>query len=150
MMQGQKLLMLLWHWFSEWGREPVIFPFACKCSVYLIYKCLHLIAPQITIDATQKTVDAPWSLLFRMGQWVGLSSLGLHRQTIHQKWQWRTKVNIVRLKVEYLIVTIKRKTRKSKPEIGTNRSNQTRQHPWVEGYRCLSRHEAGGPAVGRV
>jgi len=51
-----------------------------------------------------------------------------------QKEHRRTIVNILRLTVRYLNVTIYRTTRNAKPEIGPDRSSQTRQNPWVDGY----------------
>jgi len=51
-----------------------------------------------------------------------------------RKGQWCAKVNILRLTVGYLNATINRKTRNTEPEIGTDRSSQTRQIPWVDGY----------------
>jgi len=45
-----------------------------------------------------------------------------------------TNVNILRLAIGYLNATINRITRKPEPEIGTNRSCQTRQNPLVDRY----------------
>jgi len=43
-LQDQKVLMLCWPSFSEWGRKRVAFFFAYKGSLYLIYECLQPIA----------------------------------------------------------------------------------------------------------
>ena len=52
-----------------------------------------------------------------------------------RKWQCGTIVDILKLTVGYLNTTIRRKTRNAEPEIGTNRSSQTRQNPQVEVYQ---------------
>ena len=49
--------------------------------------------------------------------------------------QWCTTGNILHLTVGYLNATINRKTQKWDPEIGTDRSSRTLQHPRLGGYR---------------
>jgi len=51
-----------------------------------------------------------------------------------RKGHWLNNVNILRFVVEYLNETINRTTRNIEPEIGTDRSHQTQQNLWVEGY----------------
>jgi len=60
------------------------------------------------------------------------------------KRQWRTKVNILRLTVGYLNLTINRRTQKPELEIGTDGSSQPRQNAQVKGYR----HGFGPPGRG--
>jgi len=48
--------------------------------------------------------------------------------------QWSAKVNILRLADGYPNATINRQIQCTEPQIGTDRSEQTRQIPWVEGY----------------
>jgi len=76
-MQSQTLLMYCWYTFSEWGRECVSFSFVYKWSLYLIYKCLHPIANQITQDARPKIIGSPLTLIFRMGQGACLTCFWL-------------------------------------------------------------------------
>jgi len=80
-----------------------------------------------------------------MLRWHSFSGWGSERLTTFsehkggrfiQKEHWRTIVNIVRLTVRYLNATIKRKTRNSKPDIGTDWSSQTRRNPGVDGYEA--------------
>jgi len=49
--------------------------------------------------------------------------------------QWRTKVDILRLIIGYLNVTLNRWTQIAQPDIGTNRSRQTQRNPHVDMYR---------------
>jgi len=51
-----------------------------------------------------------------------------------QKEHRRTIVNILWLTVRYLNTTINRTYRNAKPDIGPDRSSQTRQNPRVDGY----------------
>jgi len=51
-----------------------------------------------------------------------------------RKGQWSSNVDILRLAIGYLNATINRITRIPEPEIGTDRSNQTPQNQWVDGY----------------
>jgi len=51
-----------------------------------------------------------------------------------RKEQWLTIVHILSWAVGYLNATRKRKTWNTEPEIGTDRSSQTRQNPWVDWY----------------
>ena len=53
-----------------------------------------------------------------------------------RKWQCSTLVNLLQLTVGYLNATINRKTRHAELEIGPNGCSQTRQNPWVVGYRA--------------
>jgi len=53
-----------------------------------------------------------------------------------QKEHRRTIVNISRLTVRYLNVTMNRTTRNARPEIGPHGSSHTRRNPRVDGYRA--------------
>jgi len=67
-----------------------------------------------------------------------------------QKEQRRPIVNILRLKVRYLNVTINRTTRNAKPEIGPDRSSYTRRDPSVQEYGVgLDRQDGAGRVFGR-
>jgi len=67
-----------------------------------------------------------------------------------QNRQWHTKVNILRLAVGYLNATIKRVTRNTELEIGTNGSSKSRQ---TRGLMCvgqdLPRQDATGLVFGQ-
>jgi len=52
-----------------------------------------------------------------------------------RNWQWRAKVNILRLAAGYLNATMNWKLRNTEPEIGTDGSSQTRHHLQINGYR---------------
>jgi len=77
--------------------------------------------------------------------WLWLSSSGWGKKPVSlvfsykggrfiQKCHWCAKVNILQLTVGYLNATINRRTRNKYPEIRTDRSSQTRQHPRVDTY----------------
>jgi len=51
-----------------------------------------------------------------------------------QKEQWHTIVDILWFTVRYLKVTMNTTTWNTEPEIGPDRSSQTRRNPWVHGY----------------
>jgi len=77
--------------------------------------------------------------------WLSFSGWGKERGSLVfsykgcqfiRKGQWCANVNILRLTVGYLNVTINRKTWNTEPEIGTDGSSQTRQIPRVDGYGC--------------
>jgi len=51
-----------------------------------------------------------------------------------RKWLRRAIVNILQFTAGYLSATINRETRNAEPEIGTDRSSQTRHNLWVDGY----------------
>lgn len=61
------LLMLGSHSFSEWCRERLTFSLDYKGGLYIIYECLQRIAAHITQDAGRKIYDAPFTLIFRLG-----------------------------------------------------------------------------------
>ena len=72
-MRDLESLTLSWHSFSRWGKECVAFSFAIEGGQYLSYDYLQPIATQITQDARPKIVDAPLTLISRMGQGACLS-----------------------------------------------------------------------------
>ena len=72
-MRAQISLTLSWRLFSRWGRECVTSSFAYEGSQYLIYDCLQPISTQITQDGSPKIVEAPLTLISRMGQGASLS-----------------------------------------------------------------------------
>jgi hypothetical protein len=51
-----------------------------------------------------------------------------------RKGQWYTYVNMLRLAIRYLNVTVNRNTRKREQKIGTDRSGQPRPNLWVDVY----------------
>jgi len=59
------------------GAQSIAFSFAYKGSLYIIYECLQPIARQINQDANPNIVDAPLTLIFRMGQGVCHFPFGL-------------------------------------------------------------------------
>ena len=85
-LQDQKSLTLRWCSYSEWRREHVALSFSLKASQYHIYEWPQLIAMQITNDARPKIVDAPLTLIFRMGQGVCGSFFCLKSQPIPHLW----------------------------------------------------------------
>jgi len=79
MMQGQQLLMLRWCTFSRWGSEHVTFCFFYKGGQYFVYDCLQPVAVQITQDTRPTIVDAPLTLIIKLGQGRYRSLLYLFR-----------------------------------------------------------------------
>jgi len=78
-----------------------------------------------------------------MLSWLSFSGWGRERVSLVfeymgcqyiEKGQWHTKVNILRLALGYLNVTMNIKTRNPEPEIGTDVSSQTRHNPRVDRY----------------
>ena len=79
-------------------------------------------------------------------RWLSFSGWGRERFSLVldykggqfiRKGQRYTNVNILQLAIGYLNVTIHSKTRKPKPEIGTDGSSQTRWNPRVHGYESM-------------
>jgi hypothetical protein len=75
--------------------------------------------------------------------WLACSGWGTERMSLVfsyeggwfiRKGQWCAKVNILRITVGYLNVTINRKTWNTELEIGTDGSRQTQQTPQVDAY----------------
>ena len=64
----QELLTLLWRSFSWQGRESFTFSFSYKGIQYFVYDYVQSIIPQITQDTWPQIVDAPWTLIFIIGQ----------------------------------------------------------------------------------
>jgi len=82
----------------------------------------------------QKSLTRRWLSFSGWGrEWVSLVFDYKGGQYI-RKGQQSTNVNIWRLAIGYLNVTINRITRIPEPEIGTHGSSQTRQNPRVDGY----------------
>jgi len=74
-MQVLKLLTLRWCSFSGCRREHVADVFASKGCQYLINGCPQPIRTQLTQDAKLEIIDAPLTLMLRMGRWPWLLSL---------------------------------------------------------------------------
>jgi len=66
-LQDYILLTLHWRWMSEWGRKLVASSSTSNGVHYSIYECREPIATQIVQDACPTIIDAPWTLIFRMG-----------------------------------------------------------------------------------
>lgn len=133
--QGETLLLLRWTSFSECCRVPVDYSVASKCDLYLMYECLYPIPTQITQDARPDIIHALLIPIFRMGQAVCLSCFDHKASEYIRKGQWPTKINILRLAVQYLNATINRSTTKPEPVIGTDCTMHTRQTLRVHNYR---------------
>jgi len=132
-MRDRKLLTLHWLSFSRWGRYHVGSSFAFQGGQYLSYDYPQPIATQIIQDARPKIVDAPLTLISRIGQGVCLSIFWLYRWPVCPQKQWHTSVNILQLTVGYLTWTINRTSRNAVPEIELDGSWQTYRNPQVNG-----------------
>ena len=67
--QHQQSLTLYRLSFSGWDRKRVRIVLILKGSQCLVYEWLQLITTGVTQDEQPKIVDAPWTLISRMGQW---------------------------------------------------------------------------------
>ena len=98
-------------------------------------------------------IQSPPRLLIKPDQkswtrrWLSCSGWGIQRVSLvfsdkGGRFIWKgqspAKVNILKLAVGNLNVTINRKTRNTEPEIGTDRSSQTRKNLRVDGYGSRS------------
>jgi len=133
-LQDQKSLTLCWCSFLGDSSYVVAGVFVLLGGQYIQYALKQPRLWSITWLTSPRIVDAPLTLIFRLGQGACFSCFWLPRQPIHQKGQWCTKVNILRLEVQYLNVSINRKTWKPEPEIGTDGSSQPSQNPCVDGW----------------
>jgi len=88
----------------------------------------------ITQDARPNIVDASLTLISRMRQGAFVYIFWSQRRPVHPKRTSMYHLNISRLPVRYLNVTIHRTTWNAKPEIGPDGSSQTQRKPWVDGY----------------
>jgi len=66
-LQDHISLTLHWHSFSEWCREQVAVSIAHKCGHYFVYECWQPIGTRITQDARPSIIDAPLTLISRIG-----------------------------------------------------------------------------------
>ena len=110
-----------WHSYSRWGRERVASAFAYKGGQYVSYASLEPMSALITQDARPEIVDAPLTLISRIGQGAFVYIFWSQRRPVH-------------LTVGYLNGSINRTGRNAKPEIGPEGSCQTRRNPLVDGY----------------
>jgi len=129
-MHIQKLLMLRWRSFSEWGRECAAVVFAHKGGQYFIYGCLQPITTEITHNAKPNISNARLMLIFRIGQWLChflfcLYWLPLHslcltttRQLVNYL-SWKTKNRWRSVDTEFVDVVTKISSIVS-PEISAN------------------------------
>jgi len=85
-MEGQQLLTLHWRSFSWWGREYFTFSFAYKGSQYFVYDYVQPIVHKITHETWPRIIDAPLTLIFRMGQGPCYFLLCLYVQPILRLW----------------------------------------------------------------
>jgi len=84
-MQDLELLMLIWHSFPRWGREPVASAFAYTGGQCISYDKLQPLPALITQDARPKLVDAALTLMSRMGQGAFLQLFWSQRRPVHPK-----------------------------------------------------------------
>jgi len=85
-LHDQDSLMLRCHVYWEWCGDHVALSFANKASQYRIYEWPQPIATQITNNSKPKIVDAPLTLIFRMGQAAYGSLVCLKSQPIPHLW----------------------------------------------------------------
>jgi len=78
-------LTLIWCSFSSWGREHVASDFAYIGCQYLSYDYLQPIPTLITQDARPNIVDAPLTLISRMGQGAFIYILWSQGWPVHPK-----------------------------------------------------------------
>jgi len=69
-MPDQTLLTLCWYSFSWWGNEDSVHWFGCKGRHYMLYELLPQSDSHIAQGTRPRIVDAPLTLIFRMGQGV--------------------------------------------------------------------------------
>jgi len=67
MMEGQQSLTPHWHRFSIWGAERFTFSFPYQGSQYSVYDYLQPVAPMVTQDTWPTIVDAPLTLIVKIG-----------------------------------------------------------------------------------
>jgi len=104
----------------------------------------------ISADARPIIVDAPSTLILRMGQGAFDYICWVQSRQVYRKEHRRTIVNILRLTVRYLNATINGTSRNVKPEFGPDRSSQTRWNPRVDGVGPgLDNQEAAVQVCGR-
>jgi len=89
-MEGQESLTLRWETFSRWGIERFSFSFAYKGSQWFVYDCLQRVARHITQDTRPTIVDAPFTLIFKMGKRVFLFLFCLLKQPMIRLWLFAT------------------------------------------------------------
>jgi hypothetical protein len=79
-------------------------------------------------------------------RWLSFSGWGRERSSLNfdhnsgqysRKEQWYTNVNVLRLAIGYLNATINRNTQNQEPEIVTDGSRQSRQHPRVSRFMAV-------------
>ena len=92
-LQDQKSFTLCWRSYSGWGRERVAHSVAWNASQYHIYEWPQQINPQITNDARPTIVDAPLTLIFRIGHGACFSLFCLKSQPIPHLWMAATDCN---------------------------------------------------------
>ena len=68
MMGGQQSFTLHWRSFLRWGRERFTSSGFYEGGHYFIYDCLQPVTPQITQDTRPTIVDAPLTLICKMGR----------------------------------------------------------------------------------
>jgi len=86
----QQLLTLRWRTFLRWGREGIAICFAFKGSQWFLYDCLQPVAPHITQDTRPTIVDAPLTLIYKMGQGAFLFLFCLQKQPLIGLWLFAT------------------------------------------------------------
>jgi len=133
-MQHQTSLMLLWHPFSNWGRECFTFSFGYKGGQYFVYDSVKPVAPQITQDTWPTIVDAPLTLIFRMWWGACLCSFWAWRRPIRQKHSVPYQCQCFTINSSISECDHKCGTRNTELDIATDRVSQTRQCPLPDEY----------------
>ena len=102
-------------------------------NISFIIVCIQS-PPRLPMMQAQKSLTRCWLSCSGWGS-EGVSLIfGYKGSRFIPKGQWCTKVNILRLAVEYLNATVNRNTRSTGTEIGSDRSSEARQDPRVDRY----------------
>jgi len=86
MIHDQQSLTLRWRSFSWWGMEGIAICLAYKASQKFLYDWLQPIGGVISQDSLPKIVDAPLTLIFRMGHGGFCNPFCLERQPKIRLW----------------------------------------------------------------
>jgi len=80
-----KLLTFIWRSFAWWGTERVVSVCAYNGGQYLGYDYLQPMPALITQDARPKIINAPLTLISRMGQGAFVYIFWSQRRLVHPK-----------------------------------------------------------------
>jgi hypothetical protein len=87
MTHSQKSLTLHWYSVSEWGSDRVVYCFAKEGCQYVGYGKQWPGHVSITIHTRLKIIDAPLTLIFRMGLWPCCSLFCQRRLPVRSLWK---------------------------------------------------------------